>query len=69
MIGILLSQVKAVHFIASPHFKLASTQTLYSKAQAAADQRREEWTGHLAPLIADGDPIQTLNQILTTMDS
>jgi len=39
MIGIMLDQVKSIHFLTVPHFKLESVHNLYSMAQAVVDSR------------------------------
>ena len=39
MIEMLLSQVKSVHFLATPHFKLESIANMYSMAETIAAER------------------------------
>mmetsp|Transcript_21157 Transcript_21157/g.26088 ORF Transcript_21157/g.26088 Transcript_21157/m.26088 type:complete len:115 (-) Transcript_21157:208-552(-) len=69
MIEMLLSQVKTVHFVASPHFKLESIDSLYAMAEAYAAQRQEKsGGGALAPLIENGNIESTLNHATQMSD-
>lgn len=72
MIEFLLSQVKSIHFMACPHFKVESINNLYQKAQEAADaasQQAAAENAELTPLIAGGDIVQTLNNMVSIAQS
>ena len=64
MIHFLLSQVASVHFLACPHFKLESVNSLYQQAQLVASSNSDQAAaGKLAPLVNGGDLTQTLANI------
>jgi len=63
MIKMLLSRVKSVHFLASPHFKLESIANMYSMAEELASEQQSQLAGELAPLISNGDVADTLSYV------
>ena len=69
MIKILLRETTSVHFLACPHFKLESVSNLYQLAQEVASEKIDESQGELAPLIEDGDLIQTLQYLTQVSNS